>query len=325
MRGAKPAAIWLTLLPFACSRDADQAPVVDSIPANVSSGVHPDSIPTCFTGNSSVLARTPGSSGAPSTTINGWIRLEQFNRDSAAATLVDSDGFALEASWSRLGDSLIVVGSNDFVHIEMRLRIADSSARGTLRAHSDAALERDSAGKLQEFRRTMPVVLRQARCDGMPKQAGNAAIDVLAHGTPRPGIRFDPAELRRGQSVGSLTLDSIHSRLTVVDSTRVGMARFRGQIELSGWTLRNPDPDLYRQLTCFEADSSSAARLPRWQGDERRAWFCFSNRAEAARALGPPSEGIPATIVVDQFTIHRGLSDEVNSARFVRLVRRGPP
>jgi hypothetical protein len=39
--------------------------------------------------------------------------------------------------------------------------------------------------------------------------------------------------------------------------------------------------------------------------------------------LGPPSEGVPATIVIDQFTIHRGHSDEVNSARFVRLVRRG--
>ena len=325
MPRAQRAAIGTALLLVSCSRDQDRVPPADSVPDTVATAsVHPDSIPACFMGNSSVLARTPGSAGAPPTSISGWIRLEQFRRDSGAAMLVDSDGFALEAAWRRVADSLIVGGSNDFVRIEMRLRIADSSARGTLRAHSDAALERDSAGKLQEFRRSSTVSFRQAPCDEMPRQAGNAAIDVLPHGTPRPGIHFDPAELKRGMRVGSLTLDSIYSQLTVVDSTRVGMARFRGEIELSGWTLRNPDPDLYRQLTCFEADSSSAARLPRWKGDERRAWFCFSNRVEAARALGPPSEGVPATIVIDQFTIHRGLSDEVNSARLVKLVRRGP-
>ena len=68
----------------------------------------------------------------------------------------------------------------------------------------------------------------------------------------------------------------------------------------------------------------SAARLPRWLGDERRPWFCFENRDAAARALGPPSEGVQATIVIERFTIHRGGSDEVNSASFVRLVRGGP-
>jgi hypothetical protein len=130
--------------------------------------------------------------------------------------------------------------------------------------------------------------------------------------------------VKDGTNVGALVLDSITVRRALADSAYVGTARFSGAIELSGWTLRNPDPDLYRVLTCFEADSSSAARLPRWSGDERRAWFCFSNRAEAARAIGPPSEGVGVTIVVDQFTIHRGLSDEVNSARFIRLVRRAP-
>jgi hypothetical protein len=32
----------------------------------------------------------------------------------------------------------------------------------------------------------------------------------------------------------------------------------------------------------------------------------------------PPFE-VQATVVIDRFTIHRGLSDEVNSARFVRV------
>jgi hypothetical protein len=138
----------------------------------------------------------------------------------------------------------------------------------------------------------------------------------------RPGIRFDPATLRPGTPVGEFVADSIAADRRPIDSTYFGLARFRGQIDVSGWTLGHPDPD--SRAICFEADSASAARLPRWLGDERRPWFCFANRDEAAHALGAPSEGVHATIVIERFTIHRGGSDEVNSASFVRLVRGGP-
>jgi hypothetical protein len=156
-----------------------------------------------------------------------------------------------------------------------------------------------------------------------PTADHKAADEIVPHGTPRPGLRFDPSTLRQGEMVGALVADSIDAHLAAVDSTYVGTARFRGEIELTGSMLQHPDADLRSVSTCFEADSSSAERLPRWLGDERRAWFCFSNRNEAARALGPPSDRVPATIVIDEFTIHRGHSDEVNSARFVRFVRRG--
>lgn len=312
----------LVLLLLGCTQGRDPATRPDSTAAAAAAALRQDSVAACFAGDRSVLARAPGSVGAPASKIDGWIRLDQFTSDSASAKLIDSDGFTLDAVWRRNADSLVVAGFNDFVRIEMRLRVVGSAARGTLTAHSDAALERDSAGKLREFSRSGTIRFRQAPCDSMPKEAGAAAIDVVPHGTPRPGIRFDPSRVRSGSSVGTLVIDSIVSRQVVGDSTYVGTARFRGAIELSGWTMRHPDPDAYRVVTCFEADSASAARLPRWAGDERRAWFCFSNRVEAARALGPPSEGIQATIVVDQLTIHRGLSDEVNSARFVRLVRR---
>ena len=109
--------------------------------------------------------------------------------------------------------------------------------------------------------------------------------------------------------------------MTPADSTYVGIARFRGEIELSGRTFRHPDADLGGVAPCFEADSASAAKLPRWAGDERRPWFCFVNRADATRALGPPGNEREATIVIDGFTIHRGLSDQVNEARLVRVVR----
>ena len=315
---------FLPILFLGCTRDQDSATPPDSQTAAATAVVvQQDSLAgaACFTADRSVLARTPGSVGAPASSINGWIRLDHFIGDSASAKLIDSDGFTLDASWRRIADSLVVAGFNDFVRIEMRLRVADSAARGTLNAHSDAALERDSAGKLREFSRSSRIAFRQAPCDSMPREAGAAEIDVVAHGTPRPGVRFDPAKVRRGSTVGELVVDSIVARQAAADTVFVGTARFRGAIELSGWTMRHPDPDAYRVVTCFEADSASAARLPRWAGDERRAWFCFSNRAAAAQALGPPSAGVPATIVVDQFTIHRGLSDEVNSVRLIRRVR----
>ena len=131
------------------------------------------------------------------------------------------------------------------------------------------------------------------------------------------GIRFDPSAVRVGMRIGSMVLDSLEVR-TAFDSTRVGTARFSGNVELTGAKLRHFDSDA--DALCFEADSASAAKLPRWDGDERRAWFCFSNRSAAQAALGPPGDSAAAKIVIDRLTIHRGMSDEVNSARFVREV-----
>ena len=133
------------------------------------------------------------------------------------------------------------------------------------------------------------------------------------------GIRFEPSAITPGTKLGAMSLDSIEVR-TAFDSTRVGTAWFRGEVELSGAKLRHFDADA--DALCFEADSASAARLPRWTGDERRAWFCFTNRRAAQAALGPPGDSARATVVIDRLTIHRGMSDEVNSARFVRAAGR---
>ena len=163
-----------------------------------------------------------------------------------------------------------------------------------------------------------------AKSDSLPTPGAVPA--TVAVGDPQrltgnrvAGVRFDPTTIKVGDRVGTMQLDSIDVR-TAFDSTRVGTARFSGAVELNGAKLRHFDSDV--DALCFEADSASAARLPRWTGDERRAWFCFSNRATAQRALGPPGDSAAATIVIDRLTIHRGLSDEVNSARFVRAVTR---
>lgn len=133
----------------------------------------------------------------------------------------------------------------------------------------------------------------------------------------RPGVRFDPTRVKPGDVVAGLVVDSVALR-RAYDSTLLGDVRFRGEVALSGRTMRHPDHPDYR-VVCFEADSSSGERLPRWQGDERRPWFCFDNRALAERQLAAPGVERDAAVIVDRFTIHVGMSDEVNEARLVRV------
>ncbi|HUR00591.1 MAG TPA: hypothetical protein VM166_14150 [Gemmatimonadaceae bacterium] len=130
----------------------------------------------------------------------------------------------------------------------------------------------------------------------------------------RPGNRFDPGTTQSGAKIGELVVDSISAqRALAADSSWVGTARFKGTIALDGTLMRHPDPDV--RDVCLEVDSASASKLPRWDGDTRRAWFCFSNGEEARRLLSA-KQG-PVRILVDQFTINRGLSDQVNTARLV--------
>lgn len=164
-----------------------------------------------------------------------------------------------------------------------------------------------------------------AACDGrgQPENVAADSAEPIAPTRQTRGIEFNAATLKSGDRVGELVADSVSAQQAAVDSTYVGTARFRNKITLGGHTVRHPDADLSRTAICFEVDSASATRLPRWSGDERRPWFCFENRAEAARSLGSASEGAGATIVIDRFTIHRGMSDQVNSARLVRVITRG--
>lgn len=147
---------------------------------------------------------------------------------------------------------------------------------------------------------------------------GRSGRDHEANTGAPLNVVFDPGSVRPGDSIAGLVVERIAANHTPMDSTFVGTAAFRGEIALAGRTVRHPEADAINEV-CFEADSASAARLPRWSGDHRRAWFCFSNASAAARALGPAGTEWPARIVISHFVIHRGLTDEVNAARFERL------
>jgi hypothetical protein len=167
--------------------------------------------------------------------------------------------------------------------------------------------------------RLVLVAAGMAAC-GTREQAPEADPDPAGAARARIGVVFDPSRVRAGDSVAGLVVERVTVSRAVVDSSYVGDITFRGEIELSGRTFPHFEADA-SDAACFEADSTSAARLPRWAGDRRRSWFCFSNATAANRALGPSRQERPARVVIADFTIHRGLSDQVNSARFVRLVR----
>jgi len=139
---------------------------------------------------------------------------------------------------------------------------------------------------------------------------------VASAATSSPNV-FDPAAAQRGDSVAGLVLEELRREGTP-DGEWVGSARFSGAVSLGGHTFAHPDGADY-PFPCFEVDSVAARRLPRWKGDERRPWFCFENSTEARALFGGTAAGRPFSIRIDRFTIHRNLTDAVNSARLLRL------
>lgn len=147
-----------------------------------------------------------------------------------------------------------------------------------------------------------------------PTADGQSHVDSGA--TRRETGNFDPATVSPHDTIAGLVLDSIERQRTP-SGEWVGSAWFSGTVSLTGATFGHPDGDGY-PYPCFEADTSSATRLPRWLGDSRRPWFCFENNADAKARLGTAA-GMRKSIVIDRFTVHRNLSDAVNSARLIEV------
>jgi hypothetical protein len=111
-------------------------------------------------------------------------------------------------------------------------------------------------------------------------------------------------------------------------------AAHAGELTLEGTFERRTDAYSKRVLgdaVCFVPDEKHAAALPRPAGDERRAWFCFTNRAHAVKAFAIPpgrtgcgTRG-SATITVSAYVVSKGDGESVDTARLERVLAKGAP
>jgi hypothetical protein len=102
----------------------------------------------------------------------GWVRLDSFVAGpSGPAQLLDANGAQLAGQWHhQAGDSLRIRAADDFLRTELDVTVTEDSLRGRGAAHSDADLERDSAGKLAEVRRKWDLRAVRVSCDSLPRR-----------------------------------------------------------------------------------------------------------------------------------------------------------
>ena len=171
------------------------------------------------------------------------------------------------------------------------------------------------------------LVLALLACSSGEKadQPASARADTPAPAAPAPRAanEFDPAALRVGDTLMGLRVERADvRRAAAIDSSYVGDVRFAGEVTVSGRPRAHHDFPEVRTL-CFDVDSTSAARLPRWPGDRRRVWFCFDNQEAAVRALGPARADTavaPVTIAIDRYQTVRHFTDAYDTATLLRLV-----
>lgn len=157
--------IALPLVLAACDRPAERperAPAQAGRQAGAGESV-------CYRSASSVLLG-PLTAGGQQGEGPGWIRIDGgLGADSGAAGLRDANSKTMAGQWRRVtGDSVAVTAFDDFLRVELRLVVSDTMASGIGSSRSDAALERDSAGTMQELRRSWVLAAPAAPCDSMP-------------------------------------------------------------------------------------------------------------------------------------------------------------
>lgn len=106
------------------------------------------------------------------------------------------------------------------------------------------------------------------------------------------------------------------------------------ELTLEGTFERRTDAYSRRVLgdaVCFIPDEKFEKAIPRFPGDDRRAWFCFSNLAAAMKGFALPARGKgcgargTAHIVVSDYVVSREGGESVDKARLERVLRKSAP
>jgi hypothetical protein len=108
---------------------------------------------------------------------------------------------------------------------------------------------------------------------------------------------------------------------------------YRGTVLLEGVAERRTDKEtteLVGDNLCFVVSAKSHPEVPRGN-DERAAWFCFTERDAAIRALklpSTPTKGscgyrMPATITVGNYVANRQESEVFDTASLFSVKQRG--
>ncbi|HYD56509.1 MAG TPA: hypothetical protein VEB41_06355 [Burkholderiales bacterium] len=106
------------------------------------------------------------------------------------------------------------------------------------------------------------------------------------------------------------------------------------ELELQGTYERRTDSysrQVLGDAVCFIPDEKFAQRVPRPAGDDRRAWFCFSNLGAALKGFALPAgrKGCgargSARIVISDYVVSREGGESVDKARLERVVSKSAP
>lgn len=143
-------------------------------------------------------------------------------------------------------------------------------------------------------------------------------------------------QFARRSPICALLLASFASASTAaleLDRTAGQLRYYTGSVLLDGVVERRTDKEtleLEGDNLCFTVVGQSRRLIPR-EGDTRAAWFCFSNRAAALRALRLPIEPgrgtcgyrMPAKVLVGSYVVNRAESEVSDTAALLSVKLRG--
>lgn len=135
-----------------------------------------------------------------------------------------------------------------------------------------------------------------------------------------PTHMFDAITARAGDAIVGMEIVFNDTQLLVPFGPS-GIVQFSGRATVSGVyrVVVDADPRTWVQ---FHVDEESIAKLPRMNHDtDRDVWFVFNNQPKALDAFGAIAKSGRATIVIENYRIHRAETDAFNTADLVRVIR----